>query len=146
MKHLYEYTIKRKKVCSSVNFEQAATTPEVVADYLIQIGLNEEEVEKFVVIILDNKLRIKGHHIVASGTINRCCIDMRLVFRPAILHNAYTIIVAHNHPSGITTPSKQDTDLTKTIAATGKILGIKVVDHVIIGNGFYSYSKETTHL
>ena len=74
------------------------------------------------------------------GTLNYIVVHPREVFKFAYLFSASSIIIVHNHPTGNVIPSKQDLDLTKNIISVGNILGIKVVDHVIIGkNNYYSF-------
>ncbi len=80
--------------------------------------------------------------IVSIGTLNASIVHPREVFRPAILHASNSVIVVHNHPSGDPTPSNDDIELTKRLAEAGKILGIELLDHVIVGNGSYISLKE----
>lgn len=76
------------------------------------------------------------------GTLNFCAIHPREVFKSAIKHSAGGIILVHNHPSGDSMPSKQDIEVTKRLIEVGKIIGIEVMDHVIIGGSGYSSFKE----
>jgi DNA repair protein RadC len=75
---------------------------------------------------------------VAEGTINACMVDPREVFAAAITSRATAIVLAHNHPSGDPEPSGQDLSLTAQLIEAGRVLGIKVLDHVVIGDGTYS--------
>lgn len=74
---------------------------------------------------------------VAEGTMNSCPVDPREVFAPALTLRATAIVLAHNHPSGDPEPSKQDLALTLQLAQAGQLLGIKVLDHLIVGDGKY---------
>ena len=82
-------------------------------------------------------LNIKGGVIaiqdISVGSSSASVVEPRSVFAPAILHNAASIIVAHNHPSGVSTPSKDDINTTRRLVEAGKILNIPVLDHIIIG-------------
>lgn len=90
--------------------------------------------ENFIVMMLDTKNKVTGLTITSIGTLNSSLVHPREVFKAAILTNAASIILAHNHPSGDPTPSREDMDITKRLAETGKLLGIEILDHVIIGD------------
>ncbi|MFA5829743.1 MAG: DNA repair protein RadC [Candidatus Gracilibacteria bacterium] len=80
--------------------------------------------------------------VISMGTLNTNIVHPREIFRPAIEHNAYAIILAHNHPSGECTPSQKDLEMTAKIDEAGKILQIPVLDHLIIAeNGYFSFHK-----
>jgi DNA repair protein RadC len=90
--------------------------------------------EAFVVILLDAKQRMIGSPRVATlGLLNSSLVHPRETFRAAVRDGAASVIVAHNHPSGDPTPSKEDIDITRRLVEAGKILGIGVVDHLILG-------------
>lgn len=96
--------------------------------------------EHFYCIYLDNKKKVIKDKLLFIGTLNHSIVHPREVFKNAYLCSASSIILVHNHPSGNVIPSKQDLDITKNLIAVGSILGIKVVDHVIIGkNNYYSF-------
>lgn len=80
--------------------------------------------------------------VISMGTLNTNIVHPREIFRPAIEHNAYAIILAHNHPSGECTPSQKDLEMTAKIDEAGKILQIPILDHLIIAeNGYFSLHK-----
>lgn len=87
---------------------------------------------------LNSHNRIIRDEVISIGTINSNMIHPREVFRPAIECNAAALILAHNHPSGEATPSAEDVEITKQLIQAGKILGIKLLDHVIITANTYS--------
>ena len=94
------------------------------------------------VLILDSKLNLIIHEDVSIGTANASIAHPRDIFKKAIIHNAVSIILVHNHPSGNPTPSNQDYDLTETVKKSGEILDIKMLDHIIIGkNKFFSFAS-----
>ena len=96
--------------------------------------------EYFYCVYLDNKKKVIKDKLLFIGTLNYSVVHPREVFKNAYLVSAAGIILVHNHPTGNVIPSKQDIDLTKNIISVGNILGIKVVDHVIIGkNNYYSF-------
>ncbi|MCP5465395.1 MAG: DNA repair protein RadC [Thermotogae bacterium] len=94
------------------------------------------------VINLNSKLGIINFEDISKGTVNSSIAHPRDIFKSAIKNNAVTIILLHNHPSGDPSPSIQDRELTEKVKESGKILGIKLNDHIIIGkNSFYSFNK-----
>jgi len=88
--------------------------------------------EHFAVFYLDSRSQEIEREIISVGTLNESLVHPREVFEGAIKNNAASIIVAHNHPSGDTEPSQDDVDITKKLVHAGKILDIRVVDHVIV--------------
>jgi len=93
--------------------------------------------EEFFIIGLDGKNRMTFAHSVSVGSLTASIIHPREVFKMAILGNAASIILAHNHPSGDTKPSPEDIDITNRLSTCGKLLGIKVLDHIILGDKNY---------
>lgn len=105
--------------------------------------LQNAEVEEFHVLYLNTKNRILGSDCISKGSINASFVTGREVFCRAVRMRAAGIIVAHNHPSGIAEPSQDDIEITKKLIASGKLLDIMVIDHIIIGKGQYiSFVKE----
>lgn len=77
---------------------------------------------------------VVGIHEVAHGSLDDCPVHPREIFKRALANNAYSVIVAHNHPTGDTTPSVHDIATTKRLVECGRLLGIPVVDHIIVGS------------
>ena len=100
---------------------------------LLQTYLPDADREHFVVILLDQKHGIIGINTVSVGSLTASIVKPREVFKPAILANAASIICGHNHPSGDPQPSREDRAITTKLVDAGKLLGIEVLDHVIIG-------------
>ena len=110
-----------------------------VADFLMP-RLRYAAKEQFVVILLNNKNKVIGTEVVSEGSLSSSIVHPREVFTPAILHHAAAIMVAHNHPSGDPKPSIEDEEVTRLLLRSGKVLGIPMIDHVIIGDGnYYSF-------
>lgn len=103
--------------------------------------INEKK-ENFVVLCLDSKNKIIKEEPVSIGILDSSLVHPREVFKGAIKESAYAIILIHNHPSGDSTPSKQDLEVTKVLMRAGETLDIPVLDHVIIGNESYYSFKE----
>jgi DNA repair protein RadC len=98
--------------------------------------------EHFLVLTLNGAHAIIKLHVATKGLVNRTVVSAREVFYSAIVDNAVAIIVAHNHPSGILKPSAEDDTMTRGLKKAGKLLGIRVLDHLIVSkNGYYSYKQ-----
>lgn len=121
--------LSRQSQDSKVRIDQPAQ-----AYQLLKSELEKEKQEVFVVILQDVKNYLICHQVVSMGTLSRALIHPREVFYPAIRHKAASLILAHNHPSGDPTPSAEDFEITETICEAGKMIGISVNDHLIIGN------------
>ena len=102
--------------------------------------------EQFIIACLNTKNEPTNITVVSVGTLNKAIIHPREVFKTAILSNAASIMAFHNHPSGETTPSQQDIQLTKRLYEAGELLGIKLLDHLIIGDGSFTSLKEKGYL
>lgn len=120
------------------------TQPEDIYD-LYEERLRYENVEHFLVILLDTKNQIIGEVVASKGDLNKTIVNPREVFKIAIKRSCNSIMLVHNHPSGDPTPSKGDIVLTKRLVEAGDILGIQVLDHIIIGYGKY-YSMKREHI
>lgn len=119
------------------------SSPDVVADVINEVlDLNHEPQEIVCEIMLNTKNHIVGVMEVTRGTLDSSLVHPREVFRGAILHNAASIILCHNHPSGDSAPSREDMKVTERIKQAGKVFGIDLLDHVIIGNGEYTSIRE----
>ena len=90
--------------------------------------------EQLIVLMLTAKNDLIGVHVASIGNLTSAIVCPREVFKAAILANACSIIVAHNHPSGDPEPSPEDYEVTKTLSAAGKLLGIPLEDHIVIGS------------
>jgi DNA repair protein RadC len=100
--------------------------------------------EHFYALLLDTKNQIIGEELISVGTLNASLIHPREVFNPAIKSSANSIILIHNHPSGDCAPSMVDNEVTKMMSEAGKMIGIDVLDHVIIGrNGYFSIKEKS---
>lgn len=117
------------------------TSPEVVAEVLMDemSGLYKEH---FRTVILDTKNQIICIENISIGTLNASIVHPRDVFKAAIKNNGNSVILVHNHPSGDTTPSAEDINITKRLVEGGNLMGIKILDHLIVGNGTYLSMKE----
>lgn len=98
--------------------------------------------EQFIVVLLNSKNKVIGTELISEGSLTSSVVHPREVYKPAILQHAAAIVAAHNHPSGDPSPSEEDVELTELLADAGKVLGIPLVDHLIIGDGdYYSFQE-----
>ena len=130
-----------KRISAPVQEEYKITSPEDAATYLYP-KFSTKSTEHFAAVLLNSKNRIIGFEIISQGSLNSSVVHPREVFNSAIVNHAAAIIAAHNHPSGDPTPSKEDESLTKSLAESGKIIGIPVLDHIIVGHNSYFSFKE----
>lgn len=113
------------------------------ADRLLQPLLANLDREHFLVIGLDAKNAVIGVNTVSIGSLTLAIVHPREVYKPLILMNAAGYICAHNHPSGSTTPSNEDHTLTARLKEAGEIVGIRLLDHIVIGEGkYFSFADE----
>ena len=102
--------------------------------------------EQFIIACLNTKNEPTNITVVSVGSLNKAIVHPREVFKTAILSNAASIMAFHNHPSGEITPSQQDIQLTNRLYEAGELLGIKLLDHLIIGDGTFTSLKEKGYL
>ncbi|MGP8337695.1 MAG: RadC family protein [Methanosarcinaceae archaeon] len=104
--------------------------------------MREQKKEKLTALYLDTKNHILREEVVSIGTLNANIVHPREIFKSALLESSASVILAHNHPSGDPTPSKEDIAVTEKLVECGKLLGIDVLDHVIVGDGRYVSLKD----
>lgn len=117
------------------------TSPMVLAEIMMD-EMRYLNKEHFKIAILDTKNQILGIENISVGTLNASIVHPRDVFKIAIKRNANSIILIHNHPSGDVTPSNEDISITNRLVDGGNLVGIKVLDHIIIGDNKYLSFKE----
>lgn len=125
-----------KRCSQSKNPVKNITCAKDVFDYFYEKIKNKKQ-EIFHVLILNSKNSVVGEELISKGTLEAALIDPREIFKFAIKNSASRIIIVHNHPSGDSEPSKEDIETTKRLTDSGELLGIKVLDHVIIGKDNY---------
>jgi DNA repair protein RadC len=108
----------------------------------VQEFLKDADREYFLTLMLSTKNNITGVNVASVGTLNSSLVHPREVFKAAILANAAAVVLVHNHPSGEATASSEDLEITRRLDEAGKILGIEVLDHVIVGDGCWVSLKE----
>ena len=111
-----------------------------VAEILMEEMMYEKR-ELFMTLNLNSKLQVESKAVISIGNLDSAPVHPREVFGPAVRRGAAAVIVAHNHPSGDPTPSPQDMEVTKRLIKASEILGIRLLDHVIVGNGRFTSMK-----
>ena len=134
-----------KEIIYRINMEKSKaltqiSSPNDVLTYFKDMeDLRQEEIR---LIMLNTKNKIIAHKTISKGTINSSVVTPREIFFPAIKMMASSIILAHNHPSADVTPSSEDKNITEIVARSGKLINIKLLDHIIIGkNKIYSFKE-----
>jgi len=132
-----------KEKVGKYELPKKVSSPDQVYKAITMLTSAEEEAQEvFGILILNIKNKIVAVHEISRGTLNSSVTHPREVFKPAILHNAAAIVCFHNHPSGDPEPSKDDILITHRLVEAGKILGIEVFDHIIVGDNGYVSLKE----
>jgi DNA repair protein RadC len=132
-KRVYHYTAEERYVIRS---------PEDVAQYMMD-DMRQLNQEHFVVLYLNTKNHVLHKRTIFIGSLNASIVHPREIFREAFRYSAASIVCLHNHPSGDPEPSQQDIDVTQRLIESGKMLGIELLDHVIIGDRcFYSLKEK----
>lgn len=127
---------------------QPMNSPWAAVDVMRE-AMRELDREMVCVVNLDTKLHPINYNIVSIGSIDQSVVPIQNVFKSSILSNASSIMVLHNHPSGDVTPSQEDYDATHRLSEAGKLMDIRLVDHVVIGGDrgdIYSFREHNAHL
>ena len=111
-------------------------------DRLLRGRIANLDRENFVAVLLNTKNEVIEAPLISVGTLSSALVHPREVFKPAIRASAASVILAHNHPSGKTEASREDREVTKRLVGAAEILGIEVIDHVIVGDGFFSMKEQ----
>ena len=124
--------------------EKLHSPEQVVAHFGARMRRYRQEV--FVVLLLDSRHRLIGEVEVSRGSLNQSLVHPREVFGPALREAAAALLVVHNHPSGDPAPSREDHEVTQRLVRAGEILGIRVIDHLVIGGTDFTSFARAGHL
>lgn len=133
--------LSRRMASDRAREELSFHNPRTVADYYMEL-LRHEEQERVILVALNQKLCKIDETILSIGTCNASLLEVRDVFLYAFSKKAVWLVLLHNHPGGNPSPSEADLEVTAKIKAAGEITGIRLVDHIIIGNKCYLSFKE----
>ncbi len=132
-----EFKVQCLRECPTPVEMQLCDTPDKAVAYWRSHVVNHPyfnpDVETMVVILVNTRRRIIGHHLVATGTLDTLLVHPREVFRAAVIIASAALILAHSHPSGDPTPSEADIKVTRDLIRAGQLIKIEVLDHVVIG-------------
>jgi DNA repair protein RadC len=109
---------------------------------LLYPKMREQKRERLVALLLDTKNQVLREEVISIGSLNANIVHPREVFKAALMESCASVILSHNHPSGDPTPSREDIAVTEKLIEGGKLLGIDVLDHVVIGDGKYVSLKD----
>jgi DNA repair protein RadC len=130
-----------RAVSTPVHDGTTIATPPVAAALLASV-IGDEPIEVFGILCLTTRHTLICYHEVARGTLDRAIVEPREVLKAALLSNAASVVVGHNHPSGDPAPSAEDRELTRRLMEAGTLVGIDLLDHIIVGNGrHYSFRE-----
>lgn len=131
---------------AEVPYETRVHTAKDVEQILLKEGFADAAEEFFSIVCLDCKGNVLGYHEISHGSVNSAFVHPREVFKRALLNNAANIILAHSHPSGNAEPSTTDVQMTERLCEAGELLGVKVIDHLIVGFGGTVFSMKENNL
>lgn len=141
-----EYKVTALRDCPVPSNLLTCETPDHAAEYwrmhIASHPYFDPERECLVVLFLNVRKRVKGHHLVTIGLMDTLLVHPREVFRAAIVTSAASIILMHNHPSGDSSPSDADIKVTRDLIRAGQLLKIEVTDHIVMGNPNRSSLRE----
>ncbi|WP_243647885.1 RadC family protein [Cricetibacter osteomyelitidis] len=131
----------KRYLAQQIKMVHLFNSPEVVRLYL-QTELEQREREIFMVLFLDNQHRLIKQEEMFLGTVNVASVHPREIVKTALYCNAAAVILAHNHPSGVSKPSSSDHAITQKIKQACKLIDVRILDHFIIGKGeYFSFSE-----
>ena len=104
-------------------------------------ALKKEKEEAFYCIFLSQKNNILDHKIMFKGTVNQSCVHVRPIVRTALELNAASLIIAHNHPAGSSSPSREDIDMTRRLQSALNVFDIDLIDHIVVGDNCCSLKE-----
>lgn len=138
--NLYRYSVKLVREKATEPIGSSVRGPADV-HHIARTILDDEPQEVFLAFYLDARHRVRGWREVSRGTLDASLIHPREVFQGALLANAASVILAHNHPSGDPSPSAEDRAVTRQLAKAGQTIGVPVLDHIVVGAGSGTYTS-----
>ncbi|WP_425449484.1 RadC family protein [Dethiothermospora halolimnae] len=139
LKALFDISTRIAK--ENTDIKDSIKSPKDIAE-LLKEEMRYLKKEEFRIVLLDTKNKVIDIKTISVGSLNASIVHPREVFKEAILKSSASIILVHNHPSGNPSPSKEDINITERLIKSGDLIGIKVLDHVIIGNSYTSLKEE----
>ena len=124
--------LSKAEAQSGLNF----SAPETIAQYYME-DMRHRKKEAMKLLLLNSKTKLIGESELSLGTVNTTLVSPREAFVEALRRNAVAVILLHNHPSGDPTPSKQDILITRRVTEAGRLIGVELLDHIIIGDNCF---------
>lgn len=142
METIYEVVRVKQEVKATEKPLVQIVSPDSAVSLVNEYILDEDR-EILLVLVLNTKNMVVAVHRCHMGTLDASIASARDIYKTALMNNARSIIIAHNHPSGIVQPSEADIALTETIVEAGQVMGIELLDHIIVGwkEGYYSFKQ-----
>lgn len=137
IKAVYETLTIREEITNYLPPKERYTSPEQI--FSTFRFLQHETKEYFLTLHLDGKNKIICIDIVSIGSLNQSIVTPRETYKSTLLSSAAAIILIHNHPSGDPAPSREDMEITRRLKEAGELLGIRVLDHIIVGESYFSF-------
>lgn len=140
----YNVTLVKEDCKRYTAIDRKVNCPSKIADVLTTaMNMDKLAQEIFVLLAFDTQKNLIGLFEVSRGTINETLVHPAEIFKRALVCNAHSIAIAHNHPAGNARPSSEDKQITERIKRCGEMMGIPLIDHVIIGDGqYYSFLED----
>lgn len=140
----YSVQLVKEECKRYTTIERKVNSPDKIANVLTTaMNMDKLAQEIFVLLAFDTQKNLIGLFEVSRGTIDQTLVHPAEIFKRALVCNAHSIAIAHNHPSGSTRPSSEDKSLTERIKRCGEMMGVPLIDHVIIGDGrYYSFLED----
>ena len=136
---LLEFAKRLSKACATESL--VFSSPASIAKYYME-DFRHKQQEYMTLLMLNTKSKLIAETVLSKGTVNASLVSPRELFIEALKREAVFVIIMHNHPSGDPTPSSEDISITKRIQTAGKILGIELLDHIVIGDNCYISLRE----
>lgn len=131
----------KQKARERLDFSNAET----IADYYME-DMRHLEKEHLVLVMLDNRCRLIKDKVLSVGTSTGSMVSIREIFKEALDNRAASVVLLHNHPSGNPSPSREDMKVTRSVLEAGKIIGIELLDHIVIGDNSYFSFKQMQYI
>ena len=135
------FELSRRILAERLPRGETFLNPRQIFDYF-HARLRDLKKEVFCVVLLDARHRIMGEQRISEGSLTSSIVHPREVFTPAVRESAGAVVFVHNHPSGEPTPSDDDIAVTRRLEHAAELLGIRILDHIIVGDGEYTSFKE----
>lgn len=136
-------TLEKEVSYNRPDVSNVVRSPDDIVNFARRVlSLHAQSEEYLYMVCMNTKNKITSVFELSHGNVNSSIFSVREMFQKALLANAVNVIVMHNHPSGDPTPSREDIEVTKRAVEAGKILGVQVLDHLIIGDFTYTSLKE----